>query len=135
MPDLNTRIHEHRHPHAHLDSVGVALSGLCLAHCLLLPLATLAIPALDALLPHDTGDVVHAVLLATAAPVSAFALGRGARRARTWAWLSLGAAGLGLMTLGVAGGLQRADEELATLIGVVLLAAAHLGNWFDPRGR
>jgi hypothetical protein len=133
-PEIGYERHmaSHRHHHA-LDSAGLTLSAICMVHCLLLPLAAALLPAAGSLFDEATNHRIHWLLLGFALPISGLALWRGGRRIGSWRWLMLGALGLCLMTLGIALPNSAAREEVATLIGVVLLALAHLGNWFDPR--
>lgn len=108
-----------------LDWAAVSASGLCLIHCLALPLIIVALPSFGAAF---AGSGTHWVLLAFALPVSLWVLTRD-----PWPEglvpLALGAAGLTLMTFGVAlyEGLP-AEREL-TVAGVSLVAAAHIVRW------
>lgn len=121
--------------HPHLDSAGVTLSGICLVHCLVLPLLATLLPAAGQIFDESTNHLIHWALLGVALPISIVALGRGARVLRSRAWLILGGLGLTLMAVAVVLEHASATEEHLTLSGVLLLAAAHLGNWFDPRRR
>ncbi len=121
--------------HPHLDSAGVTLSGICLVHCLVLPLLATLLPASGQIFDDSTNHLIHWVLLGLALPISIMALGRGARVLRARIWLTIGSVGLALMTIAVVTAHASATEEHLTLSGVVLLAGAHLGNWFDPRRR
>jgi hypothetical protein len=71
---------------------------------------------------------VHWVLLAIAAPLGLWALGRGRRRAGPWP-LAVGASGLLLMALGVAAWHHTPAETWATVVGASMVAAAHIANW------
>ncbi len=121
--------------HANLDSAGITLSGICLVHCLALPLLATLLPAAGTLLDEETNHLIHWTLLGIALPVSILALGRGSRILGSFAWLITGLVGLGLMTAAVIVPHSPVMEERMTLVGVLLLATAHLGNWFDPRRR
>jgi len=110
-------------PPGWLDWMAVAMSGLCLVHCLALPLLLVSLPALGVL---ANGDKTHWVLLALALPVSLWALGRG--RAGPLPLL-IGATGLGLMTLAVAMFEGRAADRWLTVAGVLLVAVAHVVRW------
>ena len=114
---------------AGLDRAGVAISALCLVHCLALPLIAAALPAVDAWVDPSTHHRVHWGLLAVALPISLAALASGARRHRMHRWLALGVVGLALMLLAVLGWLGVDNEVPITIVGVTLLAAAHVGNW------
>jgi hypothetical protein len=110
-----------------LDSAAVGLSGLCLLHCLALPLVAGALPVL---LPFVEGHL-HAQMLVLVLPLSVVAIGLGVARHRNLrvAW----AAGAGLLLLVI--GATVAHEQLGivadrvfTISGAVVLAMAHLYN-------
>ena len=108
------------------DRAGVVLSGLCAAHCLLMPLALAALPLWPAAAgAHAWLHPVFAVLLV---PVTLFAL-RGRRRGDRATVLLLG---LGLITVLLAtlahDLLGRTSELAAMLLGSGLLVAGHLRN-------
>jgi hypothetical protein len=109
---------------AKIDRIGVLLSALCLVHCL-------AGVAVVALLGIGGGILldprVHEVGLALAVGVGALGLGFGAARHGQRGPLMLGAAGLGLMALGLVLP-HGAAEVSATVPGVALLAFAHIRN-------
>jgi hypothetical protein len=106
------------------DAVAASLSLACLVHCLVLPVAVAAAPALSHWLTMP--ESLHLILFALALPVSTLALWRGhtlhERIYPAWA----GATGLALM----AGGLMAPDWETPlTVAGATVLASAHLANW------
>jgi len=108
-----------------LDRVAVALSGLCLLHCLALSLATVAAPAVVGL--GFDGGWTHVAMLALVIPLSAVALPRGYREHRRNSVLWLGGAGLTLLVLGATLGHhvygQAADTAL-TMTGAIVLGLA-----------
>ncbi|MGD8326573.1 MAG: MerC domain-containing protein [Sphingomonadales bacterium] len=107
------------------DRLAVFLSGLCVAHCLIIPVALLLAPVLGLQLIEDAA--AHQILFAVAVPVSIVGLGLGFRRHRRLTSLLMAALGLGLMY----GGLLQTSlvfEEVLTVAGVLLVAAAHIQN-------
>ncbi len=105
------------------DGLAVGLSGLCLAHCLALPVVVAALPALGA---FSEAAWVHMVFLAAAIPASYLAL-RGVRPPRGLFLLVTS----GLLLL-AAGSVHWGGHELAeglTVAGSLLLVAGHLWNW------
>lgn len=107
------------------DRLGLALSGLCVVHCLLsaIALAMLSIAG-GALVSHE----VHAAGLLVAMPLAAYALGRGAMRHGEWLPMAVGGLGIGVMAGALS--LPHADggfggETAWTVAGVALLALAH----------
>jgi hypothetical protein len=101
-----------------LDRVAIILSGLCLVHCLALPVAlVLGSVFSDWLVATETN--AHWILLGLAAPTSIWALGRGFRAHRSH------------LTLGLVGVSHIAGEswEIAlTVIGVTAVLIAHIRN-------
>ena len=108
------------------DGVAVTLSMACLLHCLALPLIAASLPVLGLLTEHHL--TVHLLLLAIAAPLGLWALGRGRRAAGPWP-LAVGCAGLLLMAAGIVVWHHTPAETWATVAGVSLVAWAHLRNW------
>jgi uncharacterized membrane protein (UPF0136 family) len=112
------------------DRAAIALSMLCIAHCLLLPVLVLALPALTFLSALDN-EIVHGALALAAIPVSAFALTSGFRKHQThsvvWTTVSGIVFLMGAFVLHDIVG-DTGEVEL-TVIGSVLLAAGHLRNY------
>ncbi|QBX37697.1 MerC domain-containing protein [Brevundimonas sp. S30B] len=110
------------------DSLALGLSGLCLIHCLALPLAASLLPLAGA---WAEAEWVHWLFIAGAAPVSAFTFARVLPRSP---WLiGLAVAGLALLTAGAAEFPNHEAETAVTVLGSLLLAAAHLANWRQRR--
>ncbi|MEZ0495244.1 MerC domain-containing protein [Sphingomonas sp. IW22] len=115
-----------RRPRNRLDRIAIALSALCVAHCLasaivLALFASFAGPLLD--------DRVHEVGLGIAVVLGAVALGRGLRQHGRRLPLVVGSVGLVLMALDIL--LPHGPGEVGvTVIGVLLLA---LGHWLNQR--
>ncbi|NBC37900.1 MerC family mercury resistance protein [Novosphingobium sp. FSY-8] len=111
-----------------MDRFGVALSALCLVHCVSgLVLVTLLGVGGGVLLDPR----IHEYGLAVAIVVAALGLGIGAWRNRRYDRLALGGAGIVLMSLGllVPHGLP---EVIATMSGVSMVAGAHIRNLRHP---
>jgi hypothetical protein len=111
-----------------LDQVAVALSGLCLLHCLLLPFAVAILPFLG----QFSDDHFHAELLIVVIPVSIIALALGYRRHRHSGIVAWGLSGLVVLTIGgtIAHSMYGliADRSL-TVVGSVILAITHFRNY------
>jgi len=110
-----------------LDRTAMWLSGLCLVHCLALPLAVLMAPTFSAWL-EATETTTHWLLFGFALPISAIALARGYQRLHSALTLALGGAGLVLMLLAVSHIFGSEMEVLLTVIGVSAVMYAHLRN-------
>ena len=114
-------------PGNRLDQFAITMSGVCLVHCLAIPVSVLMLPALgEPLLGTET--LVHWILLALAIPISMWALSVGYRRHRYAPSLAFGATGLMLMFLGVAHVFGHALELPLTIVGVLLVLVAHVQN-------
>ena len=110
-----------------LDRLAILLSGVCLVHCLAIPVALLLGPTLGIWLAASE-TLVHWVLLGLAAPLSVLALGMGFRRHRSRRVVAVGMAGLLLMLLGVSHWFGSTAEAVLTMSGVVLVMWAHIRN-------
>jgi hypothetical protein len=108
-----------------LDGWAVGLSGLCLVHCLALPVLAVLLPALGA---WTHSEWMHVVFVLIAAPLSGLALLRPTHgRATPAPLIGLGGLGVLLLALGAFG--PDAADIPATVAGSFSLVAAHLWNW------
>lgn len=114
-----------------VDGVAAALSSLCLVHCLLLPLGLGLAPVVAALGPldHHGPAWLHWALLALAAPVSVFALWRGIAVHGDARPAQLATLGFLLMAGGALAHEAGPAEQLLTVAGGLVVAAAHWRNW------
>ena len=110
---------------ARLDRLAIAVSGVCLVHCLVAPVLIALLPSLGAAWHND---LTHWLLLGVAVPVSLWALGRRCVVTGV-APLGIGITGLALMTLAVVRYEGTADERWLTVAGALLVALAHLWRW------
>ena len=107
-----------------LDALGLTLSGMCLFHCVALPIAAFSAPtALGLLTPTDT--LAHIVLLAFALPIGGIAFFLSWRRHRTSGALIVGIVGLVIMALGVSHIFGHENEVVLTITGALTVAGAH----------
>lgn len=113
-----------------LDALGVFLSLACLLHCLALPLLMALLPLTAVSIFSD--ERFHKLILLGVVPVSALALGAACYRRRAYRVALLGAAGVALIGYAAFGhelsGLSHRGETTLTVIGALLLSAAHLVN-------
>ena len=110
-----------------LDRAAIALSGLCVLHCLAMPFVLLALPFLGQL----TEGHFHLQMLIVVVPVSSVALGLGYRRHRRLSVMVAG--GIGLLLLFIGGTWMHNEigiiaDRAATIAGSLLLASAHFYN-------
>lgn len=105
------------------DACGQALSLLCMAHCLLLPLALGALPAVMTRALEQAPIHLGAVALAAIIGVASFV--PGFRQHRDWRVLALGAAGLALLGLARSVLPEGSAETVMTVVGGTTLVVAH----------
>lgn len=113
--------------HTTLDRWAIVVSGVCVVHCLAIPLTLVLMPSVSAGLAEDQ-TLTHWLLLAVAVPISAVALWTGHRQHPSWLTLGLGLTGLILLTLGVSHWLGERLEIPLTVVGGIGLIAAHWRN-------
>ena len=121
---------------AKLDRIAVQLSGLCLLHCLALPLLIACLPVLG--LAEHWHERFHELMLVFVVPLAVVSLGRGFARHRQARVVGCGA--LGVALLGMAALLVhphahightltgKAVERWMTVAGALILAGAHVMN-------
>lgn len=108
------------------DLSAAALSGLCLLHCLALPLLASLLPVLGA---WSQAEWVHGVFVLLALPLSLLALGRAhARRALPLKMWALAALGLAALAAGALGWPDARWETPITVGGSLMLVATHAWN-------
>ncbi len=110
-----------------LDSAAVLLSGLCLVHCLALPLIVAGLP----FLAEFSEGHLHAQMLVIVLPLSIFALAVGYRRHRDRRVIAAGTVGMLLLIIG--GTVAHSQygimaDRLLTVVGALTLATAHYYN-------
>ena len=111
------------------DSVGMALSLLCLIHCMAFPVLAAFAPAILANLPGD--DSTHRTLLIGICFVGVLAFRSGYRVHRRVSILALFLTGMGLISLAAIMGqklLSPLGETAITVCGSCLLVTAHWLN-------
>lgn len=107
-----------------LDRIGIALSGLCLVHCLATSVLLALLSAAGGMLGSP---VVHEIGLVLAMVMGAMSLGRGILDHGYSMPSAVGGLGLGVM----AGSLSLphdGSEALFTIVGVAILALGHRLN-------
>ena len=110
-----------------LDNVAVALSGLCLLHCLALPVLVAVLPFLG---QFGEGHF-HIQMLVVILPVSIIAFALGFRRHRGKSVIAWGAVGMLLLVLGgtvAHNSYGIIADRTVTICGALILAAAHYFN-------
>ncbi|WNO53234.1 MerC domain-containing protein [Stakelama saccharophila] len=105
------------------DNAAIALSGLCLVHCVASVVLLAVLASAGALLDPR----IHEIGLLLAIALGAVALGRGVVAHGRWQPLLLGACGLVLMALALSMP-HGAPEAALTMVGVCCLAVGHVLN-------
>ncbi|GIV57182.1 MAG: MerC domain-containing protein [Bacteroidetes bacterium] len=112
------------------DRLGIGISGLCMIHCLLLPVVLALAPLWP--MAEDLHAWLHPVFALLLVPTTLLAMAHGYRRhhdRRIVLWLSVG-----LVIVLVAGVLGHRmpgafTETALTVTGSVVLIAGHWRNW------
>jgi hypothetical protein len=115
-----------------LDGAAVALSGLCLLHCLALPLVVAGVP----FLAQYAETHLHYQVLVAVIPLSVIALALGYRRHRDWRIVMAGAVGMTLLVIGATVAhtqLGITADRIFTVIGSLVLATAHYFNSYRKK--
>lgn len=115
-----------------LDGFAVAVSALCVLHCLALPLVVAGLP----FLAQFADTHLHVQVLVAVLPLSTAALALGFRRHRDGRILTAGACGMLLLVVGA----TLAHDQLGvladrafTVTGSFVLALAHFLNAYRSR--
>ncbi|MEM9054961.1 MAG: MerC domain-containing protein [Pseudomonadota bacterium] len=113
---------------AAIDGAAITLSGLCLVHCLALPLVSASLPIAGI---WADAEWLHKAFVVAALPFSALAL-----RARpvNWAVIGLIVLGLVLLVLGAFVEPLHDYEVQLTVIGAVALSTGHALRWIRGYG-
>ena len=109
------------------DGLAIGASGLCLVHCLVLPLLIILLPTLAAFLAVP--ESFHVWALAFAVPTSGLALASGYRRHHWLRPTLVALPGLILLALGALVAPTGWMETSLTVPGAILLAIGHALNW------
>lgn len=114
------------------DRIGIALSGLCLIHCLALPVLVALLPVLASSAMGDFAEAewFHAAMLVPVVLVSGSVLGRRVTRVRWLAPLMVAAFGTMVGALFVG---EDWQEQALTVVGASLLILAHWLNLREHR--
>lgn len=111
------------------DRIGIGLSGLCAAHCLLTPFLLAALPLWPAL--GAAHAWLHPTLVAFLLPVTVFAIWNAHRHGDALPTSLLLSLGFVLITVAWLGHDQwgPVGEAAGTLLGSGMLIAGHALNW------
>lgn len=116
---------------ARLDRAAVLLSGICVLHCLLAPIALTLLPIVS-ISAFWEDMLFHRLMLFVVLPTSSIALFIGCRKHRDWKILSTGIIGMmALVLIAIAGHdvFTPVQEKIATSCAGIILAVSHLLNF------
>jgi hypothetical protein len=126
---------DERGPVAWPDLVGAGFSGLCLAHCLALPIVFVALPLWPGLAAWHSG--MHVVFVGLIFPTTLLAMWIGFKRHGSLGPLSVLATGLLIVltaeVLGHGAVSSIHAETALSVTGSTLLVAGHWRNWTSAR--
>jgi hypothetical protein len=109
-----------------IDASAITLSGLCLIHCLVLPLAVAFLPIAGVV---AEAEWVHKMFVVTAMPISAWAIVRSDQMSGRAVFVLLASVGLSLLVAAAfIEPLQNLETPL-TVLGALMLASAHILRW------
>jgi hypothetical protein len=111
-----------------LDIAGVTMSGLCAAHCLMMPIAGSLLPSVTQLFENEW---IHLGLLALLVPVALISFVSRKKVHKNSLPLIIGGAGIALLAAAVVSESLGPHilETLLTLCGSALLITAHIVNF------
>lgn len=109
------------------DAIGIGLSGLCLVHCLALPVLISLGPALAWM----ENEWVHLGLAGLALVVTVNAMRSWPRRTTGVLLKTLALAGLGLLFFGALADIAELTERAVTVVGACMLALSHATAWYQ----
>ena len=112
------------------DKAAISLSGLCLVHCLALPLLVAFYPVAFVLALSE--EFFHWAMVMIAIPISTTSLFVGCQKHEKRQGLLIGGIALLLLTAPFAAPHEAINEQMevvVTVLGALLLATAHIMNF------
>ncbi|MEM9937292.1 MAG: MerC domain-containing protein [Pseudomonadota bacterium] len=109
-----------------MDATALTLSGLCLLHCLALPVLASTLPLFGVM---AEAEWLHRAFVLAAVPITGFAIMQPWRGADYIAFCILALTGISLLVAGAFVEPLEAHETLLTVCGALLVAAAHALRW------
>ena len=113
-----------------IDASAITLSGLCLIHCLALPIVAVALPLAGML---AEAEWVHRAFVLLAVPISCLAMVRSIAAPGGVSFAILALVGLTLLLAAAFLEPLHEVETLVTVAGALLLATAHIWRWIKNR--
>lgn len=121
-------------PRHFFDQVAIALSAVCIVHCLAVPIVVAVLPI--AAVSFGDANHFHALMLWLVVPTSVAGFGLGFRVHRRLGIVLLGAGGLAALVAAALSGHNVWRESLeigVSVVGSLILATAHWLNFREVR--
>jgi hypothetical protein len=118
------------HLSRHFDQVAIALSAICLVHCLAVPVLVAVLPI--AVVSFGSDQHFHGLMLWLVVPTSVFGFSLGYRLHRRADIVLTGAAGIAVLAAAALYGhtaWPQTAELLVSVAGSLLLGSAHWRNF------
>lgn len=118
----------------HFDQIAIALSAICIVHCLAVPVLVAVLPI--AAISIGDGQHFHGLMLWLVVPTSFFGFWLGYRIHGRSGVIVLGAAGVAILTAAAIWGHSAWTEAIEVTVSVggsLLLASAHWLNFREVR--
>lgn len=115
-----------------LDVSAIAVSSVCLIHCLALPALSVILPLAGAL---GNAEWLHQLFVLAAVPLTATAIIRDRAVGRSLEFPLLASLALGILLLAAFAEPLHDVETILTTAGAVLLALAHTLRWQRRRAQ
>ncbi len=112
-----------------LDIASMSLSGLCVVHCLALPVLAVILPFLSV---FTDSPWVHPLLVIIAAPLSLVAIA-SSKAWRKWHVSLTIAGGLVLLAVAAFAPVSELADTVLSVTGALMIASAHLMNYLGHR--
>ena len=113
-------------PAGALDASALALSGLCLIHCLALPILAAVLPLAGVI---AEAEWVHRAFVLAALPISGVAIAKNRAAKGGALFPALAIVGLSILLAAAFAEPLHDFEVVLTSLGAVILASAHLWRW------
>lgn len=112
------------------DRSAIFLSSLCVVHCLVLPVVLIILPTLSSL-AYFSDERFHVWMLFGVIPISVFALAFGYLHHKSYRVVAVASMGIMILLLATLFGhdaLGHTGEIIASVIGSLFIAFAHIQN-------
>jgi urea transporter len=113
-----------------IDKMAIAISSLCVAHCLIFPVLVMLIPSITGL--GLASEAFHLWMIVSVIPTSIYALTLGCKKHSHKSVLIFGLIGLSFLITAItpaANIFTALNEKSLTLLGALFIVIAHVKNF------